>query len=240
MNQSVSQWLSESVSDTDNPEMLTYVGPHSGNAGNGDVKSHPGGGGGFYNDQVFVSSHLGSASEALLNNVVGNVGGGHSMVPNVEPLTIAPTADYSGLATGASDDVKDLSIHGMQAATMVPGSLNPASMANNMESGVGQGLLAKPVPMRRLSEKCIAHARANMASDGMINSYGVTELTSDPCPLALSLVDSDLGWSLPPCIPRVAGAGRCVISGHEVEFAHKPPKPDSGQDTVTPEILIDG
>ena len=67
------------------------------NTGNSNIKTHQGSGGGFYNDQVFVSSHLGSASEALLNNVAGST---HSMVPNIEPLTIAPTAEYPSIATG--------------------------------------------------------------------------------------------------------------------------------------------
>ncbi len=82
---------------------------------------------------------------------------------------------------GSSEDPKDLSLHGMVSHGM---AVMPSHMAATMATASADSIvttqdnpLAKPVPMRRLSEKRIAQARASLGSISQEVAVGMPALS---------------------------------------------------------------
>lgn len=78
--------------------------------------------------------------------------------------------------TGSPDDPKNVHGHSTQHQGY-HSNMHPASMVG-MPSSFNPNLLAKPVPMRRLSEKRIAQARASIGGAAGAESPGLIDTDS--------------------------------------------------------------
>lgn len=79
---------------------------------------------------------------------------------------------------GSPDDPKNVHGHSTQHQGY-HSNMHPASMVG-MPSSFNPNLLAKPVPMRRLSEKRIAQARASLGGGGA-ESPGLVDIDPGKC-----------------------------------------------------------